>query len=113
MQLTDEQVAQILEEAKPRLVEGLIEDVRSSMRFGVNDVIQKEILDCVRAFVKENILPDLIDALTENKEGILSVAPKLAEESVVAIATSLTTALGKQLENSWGRKKILEALYNL
>lgn len=112
MQLTPEQIAAILDDAKPSIIAGLRDEVIRQAKWTVSDTAGKIINEEVVAFVKTEIIPEVQSALTESREGLVAVAVDAANTIAVELATALAKDLKTRLENSYNRKQIFEALFS-
>lgn len=111
MKLTPEQVSEILEAAKPDIIAGLKEEVVRQAKWDLNDKAGQMVRAEVERFVGEEIVPVIREQLIESKEGLISLAVPLAETIVTELAAKLAQDAKKNMENSWDRKKILDALF--
>lgn len=111
MQLTPEQIASILEEAKPDIIKGLREEAVRQAHWEMNPVVSKLINDEITAFMTSEIIPEVRASLVEGKEGLLAVAIGAANQIAVGLATALTDDLKKKMEQSYKRQEIFKALF--
>lgn len=93
-------------------------DVLRGLRREIEDRLVREAIHTasvavntqVTEWVKENLIPEVLMALTESKDGLITAAPVMAQTMVQALNASLQETITKKLESSWERKKIFEAL---
>lgn len=111
MQLTQEQIQSILEEAKPSIIAGLREEVTRQAKWEMNPIVAKMIQDEVTTFMNDEIIPVIRQQLIEGKDGLISVAISSANAVAETLAQTMAETLKKKLENSWERTKILESLF--
>lgn len=108
--LTEETVQKILSEQAPSILAGLKEEISDAAMRQSRYIIEEEIGSHVREWIKAEILPEITEQLIENKEGLISIGTKAAPLMVEELANSLCAALKENLEQSWNRKKLFEAL---
>lgn len=111
MKLSNKQVTEILEDARPRIVETLIEDVRSALTYSIRDTISSDIHKAVKEWAAENIIPEIIASLDDNKDGLVALAPAMAKGCVEAMSKAMVATLEKKLTDSWERKKLFSAMF--
>lgn len=111
MQLTPEQIASILEEAKPDIIKGLRDEAVRQAHWEMNPVVSKLINDEIVTFMTTEIIPEVRMALVDGKDGLLSVAIAAANQVAVDLATALTKDLQAKLEQSYKREQIFKALF--
>jgi len=108
--LTEIQINEMLEAAKPSIINGFKEEISKNITWEIREkaaaVIQKE----VEAWVKENVIPEVLKGLTERKEGFIGLGVEFGQQAVQLISQSMTDTLKKKLESSWERKKIFTAM---
>ena len=78
--LTPEQMNDLLEQAKPSIIEGLKQQVFSSFNCTMKEEAAKVIRDHVTVWVKDNIIPEITKQLVESKDGLIkldSLSPNL------------------------------------
>ncbi|WP_116521028.1 hypothetical protein [Achromobacter insuavis] len=108
--LSQEQIQQAVSDAMPDVLRGLRREIEDRL---VREAIQTASMSVtaqVNEWVKENLVPEVLKALTESKDGLIAAAPVMAETMVQALNVSLQETITKKLESSWERKKIFEAL---
>lgn len=110
--MKQDQLNELLEAAKPSIIEALKKEITAGISYESKAVVQKEVQEAVTEWVKENIIPVVISRLVESKDGIISVAVALAPAMVDEINKGLIGALSKKMESSWERKKIFDAMFN-
>jgi hypothetical protein len=109
--LTPEQMNDLLEQAKPSIIEGLKQQVFSSFNYTMKEEAAKVIRDHVTVWVKDNIIPEITKQLVESKDGLIKTGLTLAQSLCDLLMESMVKELGKKLQNSWERTKILEAMF--
>jgi len=111
MQLTQDQIQSILEEAKPSIIAGLRKEVTQQAKWEMNPIVAKMIQEEVTTFMNTEILPVVRQQLIEGKEGLISVAIGAANSIAANLAEIMAATLKEKLEKSYERTKILEALF--
>ena len=111
MKLSDEQIQEILEAAKPDILASVKADLTEEVTRAIRHSATVEVEAFAREWIKGNVIPEVEKALIESKGGLVSLGVVLAEETVQALALSTTEALKSKLEKNWERKKIMEALF--
>ena len=108
--LSQAQLNELLEQVKPSIVEGFKKEIQSSLTYNVMQQVSTVIRGHVDQWLKENVIPDITAFLVENKEGIIKVAPALADKMCEQLTVALTTEMAARLQNQWSRKKIFQAM---
>ncbi len=109
--LKQKEIDEILEKAKPSIIEGLRKEVVSAAIQNFKYSFESEIANHITKWIKEEILPEITKKLVEGKEGLISAGVKIVPSIVTAITESVTDSIKKKMEDSWDRKKILTALF--
>jgi len=109
--ITAEQINEMLEAAKPSIIEGFKKEIANNISYEVKSAASKVIVEETTKWVKENIVPEVVKILVESKEGLISVGAKLAHPMVESLVESILKDFKKNLENSYGRNKIMEVLF--
>lgn len=111
MQLSQEQIAAILKDATPNIIEGLKEEVKKAVQWQLQDTASRLCKTEVEEWMKQEIVPEIRKTLVENKDGLVSLAIAATQEINRALAESMGAELKKKLESQWERKKVFEALF--
>jgi len=106
-----EQVEVALQAAFPSIVEGLKKELTQTVSWEVKNSVAKQVVETVTAWVQAEIVPEIHRILTEEKAGLIAIAPTLGESIVKQLTVALQEELTKKLEHSWERKMIFEALF--
>jgi hypothetical protein len=104
-------VQKLLEDSLPSMMEGFRAEIKSSVNWQVKDTVGKLVTDHVIEWVSANVLPEITAALVESKESIVSTGAALGPQVVTILTEGLLENLKKNLENSWKRDKVMEALF--
>jgi len=112
LQLSKEQIEEILNDAKPSIVEGIKNNVVNSMTYDVRESLLQLVKAEVQEFVKTEIIPELQKELIESKQGLVSVAVNFAPVIVEELTKSMAESVKVNLESSWKRKEILTKLFD-
>jgi len=108
--LSQEQINQAVADVVPDVLRGLREEIKERALYDAKNQALKEVNAAVTTWVKTEIIPQVHIALAESKDGLISFSTKLAGEITSAVSDSLIKSLRENLEKSWERKKIFEAL---
>lgn len=111
MQISDKDMAAIVADATSNLKTKLSAELSNRLEYQVLNAAQDQVAEYVRAWVAENILPDIGAVLTESKEGLVSTALAVGEGLTKSISEMMVEAVTKNLENSYHRNKVFEALF--
>jgi len=111
MELSQEQINSILEDAKPSIVEGLKKQVSTACVYNLKQLVSDEVTKEVKAYISAEIIPEIRRQLIESKEGLISSAVKMGPIVVEELTKTLANNVKKNLESSWNRKSILEGLF--
>ena len=109
--ITAEQINEILEAAKPSIIEGFKQEIKSSISWNVKNEAAKIVSEETAKWVKEHIVPEIIKQLIESKEGLIAVSGKLAPLMVEGLVSAMANEFKKKMENSWDRTKVFEAIF--
>lgn len=104
------QVQELLDAAKPAVVEQLKRDLTKQLTFDVRETAAKIVRETVDAWIRENVLPTIVAQLVESKDGLAAIGAQLGPAIVSATVEHMTQAIVENLSNSWNRKKIFDAL---
>lgn len=108
--LSNEQIQEMLEAAKPSIIESIKADVKQCITWEVKEQCAKQVRAHVEGWVTENVIPEITASLVESKEGIVSIGAALGPAIVDSIVQVLTKEVSENLSKSWQRKKIFDAL---
>lgn len=101
---------ELLEAAKPAVIESL----KTELAKGISYEARQKCADMVRRHVEEwvveNILPEVTASMIESKDGLISVAVGLAPTVVDEIQKAVIVSVKNNLETSYKRKQIFDAL---
>lgn len=108
---TEEEIAQILEDAKDELRASLIKDMKDRLKSSVEYTLGAEVRKVVEEYVKDEIVPDLKASLIEDKPIILKAAIKSANEVGEILAVALVDDMKEKLGKDYTRRNILNAIW--
>lgn len=108
--LTQEQIESAVQSALPDVLSGLRKEITESALYQAKQTIYAEVNKAITEWVKENVVPDVLTALAESKQGLAAAAVAMAASLTEALGESMRVTVTKKLESSWERKKIFEAL---
>lgn len=109
--LNEEQVRAILEDTKPDIVGALKKQIADNASYSIDYNAREIISAAVTEWIKENIVPELLEALVLSKASIVSAAISSAGEIAEALAVSMATSLKEKLEKSYQRSQIFKAMF--
>ena len=95
--LSQEQIQQAVTDAMPDVLRGLRREIEERL---VRDAIQTASMAVnaqVTEWVKENLVPEVLKALAESKDGLINAAPVMAGTMVQALNSSLQQTITKTL----------------
>lgn len=109
--ITVEQINEMLEAAKPSIIEGFKKEIKDGISWEVKNAAMQIVSTETQKWIKENIIPEIVKELIESKQGLISIGVKLAPKLVDALVVEMTKAFTSKLENSWERNKIFESIF--
>ena len=109
--ITAEQINEMLEAAKPSIVEGFKKEITNSITWEVKNAASRLIAAETEKWIKENIIPEIIKDLVESKEGFIKLGSTLAPAMIEVLTKSLIDSLKEKMEKSWDRNKVFEAMF--
>lgn len=109
--LTKEQIDDTVKDMLPNIMAAFKEEIKETALSQARETVRDQIRVAVEDWVKENLIPEIIKHLAEEKDGIISTIPKMIDEITHSLSKSLCGDLNKNLSSSWTRKKIFEALF--
>lgn len=112
MNINQETLNDILEAAKPIVIEGLKNELKTSITYQVKADMLEEVRKHVQKWIEKELLPEVTKILIESKDGLICVGAQLGENIIYSMVEQLTLTVKKNLEQSWTRKKIFEALFD-
>lgn len=110
--ITEEEVQQALRSQIPAIVNGLRDTLRETALQQAKETIAVEIRKLVQDFIAQELAGQVRDTLIESKDGLVSMAAKLAVSLQQEIGEHMHAHLKKKLESSWERKQIMEKLFS-
>lgn len=110
--MTQKEVNELLEAAKPKVIESLKEEIAKTITYDVTAAARKAISDHVAEWVAENVIPEVTRQLFESKDGMISVGVKLADNLSDELVKSMTTTVAENLKQSWTRREVLQKLFS-
>jgi hypothetical protein len=108
--LTQEQINEAVKGAMPDIMAGLRKEIAENAIYHAKQAAFDSVQKAVNAWITENLVPEIIATLAGSKDGLLAMAPQLAQGITGAMIAAFTDSVTKKLESSWERKKIFEAL---
>lgn len=108
--LTQEQINEAVSGAMPDILAGLRKEIAETAIYQAKQTANAAVSKAVSDWVVENLVPEILKTLTDNKDGLLAMAPTLAHNMTTAMSVAFLDSITKKLETSWERKKIFEAL---
>lgn len=108
--INQQQINDMVKDTMPEIINALRNEIRETTLNEVRRSLQNEVQSVVKEWVVQNLVPEIHNVLIEGKEGLISVAPVLAEQVSLTLAETLKETIAKKMESSWERKKIFEAL---
>lgn len=112
MELSQEQIASILQDAKPSIIAGLKDQVIQQVKWESNNLISKMIQEEVSAFMAAEVIPHLKSNLIESKDGLIAIAVNASQSIVEDLTKSMAGELKGRLETSYKRQQIFKALFD-
>jgi len=109
--ITAEQINEMLEAAKPSIIEGFKKEIANNISYEVKSAASRVIIEETTKWVKENIIPEVVKSLVESKEGLIAVGAKLAPQMVESLVEGALKDFKKNIESSYSRNKIMEAMF--
>ena len=109
--LTQEQIEEMLEQAGSEVRASLVEDFKSKIRAAAGMEIDSAVCKIIDQFMRDEIAPELAEALMGNKPAIIKAAIKAADEIAAEITQALVEKAKANMGSSWERKKIIGALF--
>lgn len=111
MELSKEDVQEIITDVTTNLKSEVVRDLTKTLNWEVSQESRKMVVEHVHEWVKENVLPDVTAILIEGKASLVNAAAQASENMCDALSDSLVAALKENLEKSWNRKKLFEAMF--
>jgi predicted N-formylglutamate amidohydrolase len=107
---SQEQINDLLEAAKPSIIEGLKKEIKQSITYQMQEAAAKAVREHTTNWITENVIPEITKELVESKEGLVALGAKLAPVLLDSLTESFADTIKKKMESSWERKKVFEAL---
>jgi len=111
MKLTEDQVTTMLAEATPSIVESLKAELRQSMLEGLRSDVADQVRTTVTEWCAENLVPEIEEALSSNKDSLVSSAVKCAGTISEMLSEAMVTQMADSLKESYGRHKVFKAMF--
>lgn len=109
--LTQDQIQEMLEAAKPSIIESLKKELSQSIGYEVKEELRRQVQKCAQEWITSNVVPEVTRQLIEEKEGLISAALQLAPAMNALLVEAMTKEISERLSQSWNRKKIFEAMF--
>jgi uncharacterized protein with von Willebrand factor type A (vWA) domain len=103
-------VDEALKSAIPTVIESLKDELKKSVTYEVRSAAEKVVVEYVTDWMKEHLLPEIGEMLATMSEPLRKSTKLLAEDFADTLAENLIAQMQKNMEDSWTRKKIFEAL---
>jgi len=108
--LTQEQINEAVADAMPNVLAGLKREISENAIYTAKQAAWSAVQAAVTKWINENLVPEILTALAESKDGLVASAPLLAQSVNDAMVEAFQDTVKKKLESSWERKKLFEAL---
>ena len=109
--ITPEQMNEMLEAAKPSIVEGFKKEIAQSITWQVKDRAGEIVRKAVEDWIKENIIPEIYKELAESKESFISLGATIAPMMVQQLTEALAGSFKERMESSYERRAIFKACF--
>ena len=109
--LTDKQKQEILDEAFEQVKAGVIENAIHHVDWNIKSELAKRTNELVKNWVTEELGPELITSLDENKSVLIEAAIISAEKMAETLASAMAGQMVENLSSSYKRNEILKSLF--
>lgn len=109
--LTEEQTKEIVSGAIEKIKEEVVKNATDHAIYASQSAIESSVSEIITKYIKEEVAPEILVSLSEQKSAIIKAAVVSAENLAVLLADSMTSALAEKLSRSYGRDKIITALF--
>jgi len=109
--ITEQQINELLEAAKPSIIEGFKTEIKHSITWEVKNKAAQLVADATEVWIKENVIPEIVKELSESKSGLIAIGAKLGPAMVEVLTQNLIAAVSEKMGKSWERNKIFEAMF--
>ena len=109
--LTQEQISEAVNDVLPSVLCALKEEIKETAIRQAQSTLQEQIRLAVTEWIAANMVPEIHKSLTESKDGLVALVPKMAETITDLLVESLREELTQKLSRSWDRKRVFEALF--
>ena len=109
--ITPEQMNEMLEAAKPSIVDGFKKEIAQSITWQVKDRAGELVRKAVEDWIKENIIPEIYKELAESKDSFISIGTALAPLMVEQLTEALANSFKGKMEQSYERRAISTAWF--
>ena len=110
--ITQEQLNDMLEAAKPSIIEGFKKDIQESINWEVRQTAASLIRREVETWISKNIIPEIHRQLVESKNGFLKLGTKLGEGLVEVLIENLLIVFKDNLQTGYKRRDIFKSMFN-
>lgn len=111
MALTPEQEKEILDAAFEHMKDTVIKTAVSSTSWKIEHELKEAVASIVTKFVADEIAPEILVSLNEQKSAIVQAAIVSADKLAVMLAESLTAKLAENLGRSYRRDEIFKKMF--
>lgn len=109
--LTQDQISAAVADSMPNILAGLKEEITNRAIHEAREAAAALVKKTVTEWVSAQLVPEITKILTENKEGLVSIAPKLAAGITDTLAESVLASFKEKLEKSWTRQEVFKVLF--
>ncbi len=109
--LTDKQKQEILDEAFEQVKAGVVENAIEHVDWNIKHELSTRTNNVVQEWVLNELKPELVASLNENKSFLIDAALVSAESMAKELAKVMSAKMAENLASPYDRRKIIEALF--
>lgn len=111
MQLTDEQIAAIVEDARAKIRADALEQATSYLASSVKSALQSTLWDEVSEIVKAEVVPEVKLLVHEHRDALIHAAIATSEDLAQAMRQAMLAALTKKLSTDYGAREVFKVIF--
>ncbi len=111
--LTEEQTKEIVDSAIEQIKKEVIAKATAAAVYKIGEVVATVVGQVIEEHIREQVAPEIIGSLDEQKSFIIEAAVVSAQDMAVALAESMAKSLAENLASGYKRDDILKAMFGL
>jgi len=112
MESTEERVQELVDASLPSIASAIKEELKQTAIHSASHRLQELVSNEVSKWFQEHMAPEIHEVLAGEKSALVDAVRDQSQAVVDALTTTLQEALKENLQQSYKRRKIFEALFD-